>query len=201
MMSWEQPCKFLIGLWSCQRHLNLINLLTTPDLFPLCRRVSSCLSPSSCEGLAISFLIVLKLFPSQVFLLIFPRLTLHNFSVLLPCPVTQSFGILQSCSPFFSFPMQIPSVLVTSCSGIFPKVHFLLTTTSYTCLSLIHMPWLGLLLSKIFFLISSKKQLLEAMLAGLRFSCLFCCQSAVLFWASNFLLDAFCLLPFEDLVK
>lgn len=62
--------------------------------------------------------------------------------------------------------------------------------------------WLGcLLLSKIFFLISSKKQLLEAMLAGVRICCLFCCQSAVLFWASHFLLDAFCLLPFEDLDK
>lgn len=62
-----------------------------------------------------------------------------SYSPQLLCPVTQSFGIMCGSSPFFSLHRQVPSaVLVTSCSGLFPEVLFLLTVTSYTCLSLIH---------------------------------------------------------------
>lgn len=62
----------------------------------------------------------------------------YSPQLLLSCPVTQSFGIMSSSSPSFSLHIQVPSVLVTSCSGMFPEVLFLLTMTSYTCLSLIY---------------------------------------------------------------
>jgi len=45
---------------------------------------------------------------------------------------------MYSSPSFFSLHIQVLSVLFTSCSGIFPGVHFVLTMTSYTCLSLVY---------------------------------------------------------------
>lgn len=110
---------------------NEINLLVTPDLFLY---MQTCFLPIYLHLRANDSPFPFKLCENSFLL---------NYFSFSPAPplfsttsITQRLGIMDSS--FLLFKQRFPSVLVTSCSGMFSEVLFLLTVTTDLCTSLVH---------------------------------------------------------------